>query len=319
MTEPTRATFCTQCGTRLERGLAFCTACGTAAGVTEPVTTSAAAAGPADPIPPTQQVEHSAIREPVVRYPVTPPRAANGWRGEPGEGWVEESADADTGRAARGSRSGLLTGVVVLLVLAVVAAAVAFVAIRRTSPRSPNADSSSSTVQPITSASATPSYAPGPTYAPVPSSDLPTQAGAIDALLSMSVSSRAAVVQAAAQIDACTSLARAKTAMTAAATTRETAANNATLPVSALPNGSGLISLLVSMMQASATADRGYAAWADDVAAGGCRGGSATHTANFTAAEAASSQATALKQQFAAAWNPIATQAGLPTRTADQL
>jgi len=142
----------------------------------------------------------------------------------------------------------------------------------------------------------------------------------VDALLSMSVSSRAAVVQAAAQIGACTSLASAKAAMTAAATTRETAANNTTtLPVSALPNGSGLISLLVSMMQASATADRGYAAWADDVAAGGCRGGSATHTANFTAAEAASRQATALKQQFAAAWNPIATQAGLPTRTADQL
>ena len=73
------------------------------------------------------------------------------------------------------------------------------------------------------------------------------------------------------------------------------------------------------MMQASATADRGYAAWAGDVAAGSCNGESAVHTANFTAAEAASAQATALKLQFVAAWSPIATQAGLPTRTADQL
>jgi hypothetical protein len=317
MIDLTKAPFCIQCGTRLEPRVAFCTACGAAAGVTEPATTSAAA-GPAHPLPPTQ-VEHSSIREPTVRHPVEPQPAAAVWRAEPGSGWAEPGF-ADTGRPPRGPRSGLLTAGVILLVLAVVAAAVAFVAMRRTSSGSSNATSSSSTVQPGTSGAPAPSYAPGPSYAPVPASDLPTQAGAVDALLSMSVSSRAAVVQAAAQIGACTSLAGAKSAMTAAATTRETAANNAaTLPVSALPNGSGVISLLVNMMQASATADRGYAAWADDVAAGGCRGGSATHTANFTAAEAASSQATALKQQFAAAWNPIATQAGLPTRTADQL
>ena len=33
-----------------------------------------------------------------------------------------------------------------------------------------------------------------------------------------------------------------------------------------------------------------------------CNGGSAVHTANFTVAEAASAQATALKQQFVVAW-----------------
>ena|GEM_PF-7115183 len=33
-----------------------------------------------------------------------------------------------------------------------------------------------------------------------------------------------------------------------------------------------------------------------------CNGGSAVHTANFTVAEAASAQATALRQQFVVAW-----------------
>ena len=319
MTEPAPAAFCTRCGARLEPALSFCTACGTAAGPAEPATTTTpAGVAPHQPTA-ARPVEHPATGEPMAGSPDAAPAAPGGWTGGPTDGWGEPAyADAVPGRP--GSRSRLVTGGVVLLVLALSLAGVGLLAMRRTSAGSPHAAPTPSAVQPWTTANPVPTYAPGPTYAPVPASDLRTQASAVDALLSMSVASRAAVVQAAAQIGACTSLASAKAAMTAAATTRETAANNTTtLPVSALPNGSGLISLLVSMMQASATADRGYAAWADDVAAGGCRGGAATNTANFTAAEASSRQATALKQQFAAAWNPIATQAGLPTRTADQL
>src|SRR5664279_3596380 len=319
MTEPAPAAFCTHCGTRLEPGVSFCTACGTVAGPAEPATTTTPAGVAAHQPTAAQPVEHPATGEPMAGSPDAAPAAPGGWTGGPTDGWGEPAyADAVPGR--QGSRSRLATGGVVLLVLAVVLAGVGLLAIRRTSAGGPHAAPTPSAVQSRTTANPVPTYAPGPTYAPVPPSDLRTQASAVDALLSMSVASRAAVVQAAAQIGACTSLAGAQATMTAAAATRETAANNAaSLPVSALPNGSGLISLLTSMMQASATADRGYAAWAGDVAAGSCNGESAVHTANFTAAEAASAQATALKRQFVAAWSPIATQAGLPTRTADQL
>jgi zinc-ribbon domain len=319
MTEPAPAAFCTHCGTRLEPGVSFCTACGTAAGPAEPATTTTPAGVAAHQPTAAQPVEHPATGEPMAGSPDAAPAAPGGWTGGPTDGWGEP-AYADAVPGGPGSRSRLATGGVVLLVLAVVLAGVGLLAIRRTSAGSPHAAPTPSAVQSRTTANPVPTYAPGPTYAPVPPSDLPTQASAVDALLSMSVASRAAVVQAAAQIGACTSLAGAQATMTAAAATRETAANNAaSLPVSALPNGSGLISLLTSMMQASATADRGYAAWAGDVAAGSCNGESAVHTANFTAAEAASAQATALKLQFVAAWSPIATQAGLPTRAADQL
>src|SRR5664280_1122264 len=313
MTELAPAAFCTHCGTRLEPGVSFCTACGTAAGPAEPATTTTPAGVAAHQPTAAQPVEHPATGEPMAGSPDAAPAAPGGWTGGPTDGWGEPAyADAVPGRP--GSRSRLVTGGVVLLVLAVSLAGVGLLAMRRTSAGSPHAAPTPSAVQPWTTAN------PVPTYAPVPASDLRTQASAVDALLSMSVASRAAVVQAAAQIGACTSLAGAQATMTAAAATRETAANNAaSLPVSALPNGSGLISLLTSMMQASATADRGYAAWADEVSAGSCNGESAVHTADFTAAEAASAQATALKLQFVAAWSPIATQAGLPTRTADQL
>jgi len=319
MTEPAAAAFCTHCGARLKAALSFCTACGTAADPAEPAATAAPAGVAAHQPTAARPVEHPATWEPMVGYPDAAPVASAGWTGGPTDGWGEP-AYADAVPGGQGSRSRLVTGGMVLLVLAVSLAGVGLLAMRRTSAGSPHAAPTPSAVQPGTTANPVPTYSPGPTYAPVPASDLPTQAGAVDALLSMSAASRAAVVQAAAQIGACTSLAGAQAAMTAAAASRETAANNAaSLPVSALPNSSGLISLLISMMQASATADRGYAAWADDVSAGSCNGGSAVHNANFTAAEAASAQATALKLQFAAAWSPIATQAGLPTRTADQL
>jgi hypothetical protein len=315
MSAVARSPFCTQCGTRLADELAFCTSCG-------------APAGPA-PAPPTPGYPAD-LGSTLPDQGGYPGGAGGGYPPEPGyppERGYEPGYPPGPGGWAepeRRSRPGLAVVGVVVLVLALVAGGVTVLAMRRTAAGGPAATPSAS---PSASGSPAPypagSYPsaplPAPSYSPA-GGDLSTQAAALDALLSNSVASRAAVVQAAAQIGACTSLDSAKSAMLAAAATRESAASAAgSLSVNALPNSSGLVGLLVQMMQASASADRSYAAWADDAASGQCRGGSAVHTANFTAAEAASSQATSLKQQFAATWAPIAAQAHLPARTADQL
>jgi len=271
--------YCITCGERLKPETAFCTACG-------------------HPVP--ESGVSTANSGPPVRTGAAPARSG-----------APEPTTVPAAPIARRRPSGLAIGGVVVLVLALAAAGVGLL-VRRSSTQSPTK----------TTAAGAPTSLSQPSYSsfPTPTSamdDLRIQATAVDGLLAQSVARRSAVSIAAAQIQSCTSLSAAEATMISAANTRESIGSSAArLSVSALPNGSSLINLLQQMMSASATADRYYAAWAPDVA--NCSG-NAAHTANFSAAEAASSQATALKRQFAAIWNPVASSAGLSPRNEDQL
>jgi hypothetical protein len=77
---------------------------------------------------------------------------------------------------------------------------------------------------------------------------------------------------------------------------------------------------LVRALNASIDANRGYQRWLDNLYSTyynaepvGCPGGQAPTDANYDAATAASGRATTAKQSFVAAYNPLASAAGLRT------
>ncbi|MDQ1650584.1 MAG: hypothetical protein QOG60_2641 [Frankiaceae bacterium] len=82
---------------------------------------------------------------------------------------------------------------------------------------------------------------------------------------------------------------------------------------------------LVQALTASLEANEGYQRWLDsalaaapDTTPAGCPGGRVPPDDNYATATDASDRASGAKRQFVAAYNPIATQAGLTTWTADQ-
>ncbi len=82
---------------------------------------------------------------------------------------------------------------------------------------------------------------------------------------------------------------------------------------------------LVQALSASLEANQGYQRWLESALASnpgaspaGCPGGVVATDSNYDAATAASTRATAAKQQFVSAYNPIAAEAGLATWTSDQ-
>ncbi len=89
-----------------------------------------------------------------------------------------------------------------------------------------------------------------------------------------------------------------------------------TTVVSAIPGGQTVQMDLAQALQQSALSDQDYADWGNDVS--GCSG-TAPQTSNWAAAQAADQQASAAKQAFTAAWNPVAQQLGLPTQDPNQI
>jgi hypothetical protein len=92
--------------------------------------------------------------------------------------------------------------------------------------------------------------------------------------------------------------------------------------LSAAPNAEAqnFSSLLQQALQSSINADAQYKGWMDYLYADfyytypvGCPGGAPLKNAAYNAARAADTQSTSLKEQFAAAFNPVATRFSQPT------
>jgi hypothetical protein len=147
-----------------------------------------------------------------------------------------------------------------------------------------------------------------------------TQLGGFVVYLKTTAAARTGVVAAVSAVGACTeSPATGIATLQSAATARTAAASSAgQLPVGAVPGGTALRDELVSLLQDSASADSSYVQWMQDIETAGCP--LKTHTdPGLQAADTESAQATADKQQFVGAWNPLAREAGFSAYTADQL
>ena len=141
------------------------------------------------------------------------------------------------------------------------------------------------------------------------------QAVAIDGYLKLSATARAGVSNAIVSIGNCQNIADAVATLSKAADTRAgilARLNDA--QVSALPGGTAMLANLQQALQASATADRDYAAWGT-AAAASCNG-KAAPTATYTAAQQSDTVATAAKQRFVQSWNTVASTFGLPPAAA---
>ncbi|HEY3086447.1 MAG TPA: hypothetical protein VGJ59_00085 [Jatrophihabitantaceae bacterium] len=135
--------------------------------------------------------------------------------------------------------------------------------------------------------------------------------------LTQSGQARQGIGAAISAISRCTNIPSAVTTLENAADVRtRILAGLASADVSALPNGAAAVADLSRAMQASADADRHYAAWGQTIA--GCRA-QAPHNAEFVAAQQADIMATAAKQRFADEWNPIAARYGLAQQSANTI
>lgn len=146
------------------------------------------------------------------------------------------------------------------------------------------------------------------------------QAKQLSRLLGDSNASRSAVIRSVENIKKCDELGRAARELRQAAQQRNNLVDRLKqLTLDTLPQYQELTEALTTAWQASAEADRHYAAWADEVAGEGCSGGSAPTTDRLSEANAASGEATEAKEQAAGLWNPTARKYGLPERKVTQL
>ncbi|RLU90499.1 hypothetical protein CTZ27_21505 [Streptomyces griseocarneus] len=134
------------------------------------------------------------------------------------------------------------------------------------------------------------------------------QATALDALLKDSNNSRDAVVKAVDSTRKCKDLGKSAGDLRDAAKQRDdllTRLQQTT--IDKLPNSTELSAQLTKAWQSSSSADSHYATWADQAGAkGGCEKNRPKPTADSTAGDKASDDATAAKKAAADLWNPIA-------------
>ncbi|MGP3984326.1 hypothetical protein [Streptomyces sp. KR80] len=150
------------------------------------------------------------------------------------------------------------------------------------------------------------------------------QAKSLDALLADSNDSRATVIKSVENIKSCRNLGQAAQDLRGAANQRNALVTRLQkISVDKLPDHQALTASLTRAWKASAAADNHYAAWADQVAAGGrksgCHKGQARSTGQTAAGNRASGEATKAKQQSAGLWNTIAGKYGLEQRQYTQL
>jgi hypothetical protein len=140
----------------------------------------------------------------------------------------------------------------------------------------------------------------------------------LSALLAQSVTDRAAVIDAVADVRGCGPSLRqdARTFARAASSRQRLLSRLGSLPGrSLLP--AAMLPDLTGAWQASAQVDTDLARWADDNIARGCHHGSRSDVA-LRASSVPERQAAAGKQAFASLWNPVARQYGLTTYQPNQ-
>ncbi|MFF3487470.1 hypothetical protein ACFYXC_29950 [Streptomyces sp. NPDC002701] len=147
------------------------------------------------------------------------------------------------------------------------------------------------------------------------------QAVALDKLLADSGNSRDSVVKAVDNVRKCTNLGQAATDLRNAAKQRNDLVTRLSgLTVDKLENHAQLTAALNSAWKASASADKHYAAWADQAAGKkGCTKGQARSTGQTAAGNRESGTATLQKAKAAKLWNSIAHTYGLTERQPGQL
>jgi hypothetical protein len=214
---------------------------------------------------------------------------------------------------------------VLWVVLSVLVIAVA-VAVLLTHPfsqssGSPPASAGTNSARPARTASAAgTASAPARTSSPPAAAATEKQAAtSVASLLGKSVSDRAAISGAAADIDRCgPRLAADPQVFDDAVSSRKALLAS----LSALPGRStlpaSLVTDLTAAWQASISADQAYATWARDEIAKGCAPGD-TSDPGYQAAQAPDTAATQDKTAFTAAWNPVAARYALTTYQPGQL
>jgi hypothetical protein len=147
------------------------------------------------------------------------------------------------------------------------------------------------------------------------------QAVELDKLLADSGSSRAAVIKAVADVRSCDNLDQAASDLRDAAEQRKGLVTRlGELSVDKLPNNAELTTALTNAWKASESADRHYAAWADQTRGKkGCKKGRARDTGETRAGNRESGVASAEKAKAARLWNEIAKTYGLTQRQPTQL
>jgi hypothetical protein len=140
----------------------------------------------------------------------------------------------------------------------------------------------------------------------------------LSGLLAQSVTDRAAVINAAADVRGCGPSQRqdARAFASAASSRQRLLSRLGSLPGrSLLP--AAMLQDLTGAWQASAQVDTDLAGWADDMIARGCHRNSRSD-ARLRASYVPEGQAAAGKQAFASLWNPVARRYGLTTYQPDQ-
>lgn len=157
---------------------------------------------------------------------------------------------------------------------------------------------------------------PPPTTAPVK-----TQAQQLDELLEVSAGSRTKVAGAVAKIERCDDIAAAVQTLNDAAAQRDQQVKTlATLKTDQIPRGDELVEWLRKAWEASARADRSFAAWGQENAEGECEDGKrAKSTDDKRDANQASGEATSAKNKAIVIWNAVARTEGLKQRTATEI
>ena len=154
---------------------------------------------------------------------------------------------------------------------------------------------------------------------PASSQDARRQAAVrLSGLLAQSVTDRAAVIDAAADVRGCGPSLRqdARTFASAASSRQRLLSRLGSLPGrSLLP--AAMLPDLTGAWQASAQVDTDLAQWAEGKIAHGCHGNSRSD-ARLRASYVPEGQATAGKQAFASLWNPVARRYGLTTYQPNQ-
>ncbi|MEE4542580.1 hypothetical protein V2S66_11460 [Streptomyces sp. V4-01] len=155
-----------------------------------------------------------------------------------------------------------------------------------------------------------------------PTEDPQSEAAALDALVSQSADERSQVSAAVADAEQCgpdAGLGQDATTLQGAADTRTSLAEQATaLPMDAVAGGSDAAQLLSTALDASSSADADYARWATALADGTCRTGATHDQSDYVSGGQDSTTAQQAKSAFVDAWNPIAQQYGLATRSVDE-
>ncbi|MFJ4090221.1 hypothetical protein ACIPYS_01450 [Kitasatospora sp. NPDC089913] len=168
-----------------------------------------------------------------------------------------------------------------------------------------------------------PAASTGPSASPTAAgANAPTQAKALDELLTQGESAKAPIGNAVAKVNSCPTKPDIESAAqvfdSGAKQRDQLLAKLAQLSVTDLPGGPDAVQSLKSAWQLSADIDRAYASWARTVASQGCTG-SAPNTADKKRADELNPQATQAKKDFVTKWKAIADQFGLTPRTQDRI